>query len=565
MAKKIGLKEYNRIYCSKIGVDDCSELVLMQNDIDALNLVNYIDHNKMVGVFIENQCTNPNSIEFEFAHELPSIGEPLQFVGDDEDRIISNLDENDTNEIQGYDVSDMDIPQNDVFDNFERNGSLCEEEQFDDSDSEFSDKFADSDWDVSDDDVLFDSHIDEEVEWGGLNMSTQIAHMKGVSNDQGAHEDEMHNGCPIFNRSVDLVDPEFELGMCFKDTAEIREAIRQHVIKQGRDVIFTINDKFKVQAKCKHKTCPWVIYASKVQKEDTMQVKTFNGKHKCPRQQKVSHANARWLAVKYRDKIWSDPKWPIDSMITVMQKEQKLAFNKSQMYRTKRRVFKMGSASDNEQYGMLWSYAEEMKNTNPGTTKEAKNSWMWFIELLVQDLNIVNPHQWTIMSDKQKGLIDAIETLLPGCEHRFCVMHLYKNFKSAHKGLALKHILWKAARATTVLNFNRAIAELRDRNASAYDWLVKRPASHWSRSHFSTFPKSDILLNNMSESFNAMILAARSKPIVEMLEAIRLMLMKRIHVRRDQMSKYDGDICPKITKVLEELKKKSMDFIAHWT
>ncbi|KAL0370853.1 UNVERIFIED_CONTAM: hypothetical protein Sangu_0403400 [Sesamum angustifolium] len=68
----------------------------------------------------------------------------------------------------------------------------------------------------------------------------------------------------------------------------------------------------------------------------------------------------------------------------------------------------------------------------------------------------------------------------------------------------------------------------------------------------------------MSESFNHMVLRARSKHIVDMLETIRLILMKRVHMRRDQMMKHTGDLCPKIAKILEDMKKKSMEFIAHW-
>ncbi|KAK6126064.1 hypothetical protein DH2020_040178 [Rehmannia glutinosa] len=127
--------------------------------------------------------------------------------------------------------------------------------------------------------------------------------------------------------------------------------------------------------------------------------------------------------------------------------------------------------------------------------------------------------------------------------------------------LALKNLLWKAARATRVIDFANTMDELKKRDASAYEWLSQRPAANWSRSHFRTTSKCDMLLNNMSESFNSMIMRGRCRPILTMLEILRVILMRRIHVRRDQMDKYHGDICPKITKLLEEIKKKSMEFI----
>ncbi|KAG8369540.1 hypothetical protein BUALT_Bualt14G0024100 [Buddleja alternifolia] len=168
------------------------------------------------------------------------------------------------------------------------------------------------------------------------------------------------------------------------------------------------------------------------------------------------------------------------------------------------------------------------------------------------------------MSDKQKGLQNAIEELLPGCEHRFCVLHLYQNFKGSHKGLALKNILWVASRVTRVVDFERCMNEMKERDKATFDWLVKRTPTHWSKAYFSTHPKCDILLNNLSESFNSMVLKARSNPIVHMLESIRLTLMKTIYRSRDEMKKHSENLCPKIEKYLEQMKKKSMEYIAHW-
>ncbi|PKI40466.1 hypothetical protein CRG98_039102 [Punica granatum] len=67
----------------------------------------------------------------------------------------------------------------------------------------------------------------------------------------------------------------------------------------------------------------------------------------------------------------------------------------------------------------------------------------------------------------------------------------------------------------------------------------------------------------MCVCFNAMILGARGLPLLDILETVRLILMKRIHVRRDQMKKYSREICPAIQQFLENLKKKSNDFIVH--
>ena len=82
---------------------------------------------------------------------------------------------------------------------------------------------------------------------------------------------------------------------------------------------------------------------------------------------------------------------------------------------------------------------------------ECFSSWLWFLELLAEDLQIQHGHHITWISDRQKGLIDAVKNVFgESAPHRFCVRHLHNNFKTMHKGLLLKQTLWKAARASTV-------------------------------------------------------------------------------------------------------------------
>ncbi|CAN6268941.1 unnamed protein product [Urochloa humidicola] len=45
---------------------------------------------------------------------------------------------------------------------------------------------------------------------------------------------------------------------------------------------------------------------------------------------------------------------------------------------------------------------------------ESLVTWKWFLETLKEELNIDNTFPWTIMTDKQKGLIPAVKKSLPG-------------------------------------------------------------------------------------------------------------------------------------------------------
>ncbi|XP_075633947.1 uncharacterized protein LOC142606495 [Castanea sativa] len=78
--------------------------------------------------------------------------------------------------------------------------------------------------------------------------------------------------------------------------------------------------------------------------------------------------------------------------------------------------------------------------------QENKESWVWFL---------------------QQGLIPAIEMLFPTCEHKYCVKHIYNNFKVDHKGLELKDALWRYVGATTIREFERRMQELKDLDVKA--------------------------------------------------------------------------------------------------
>ncbi|XP_075482661.1 uncharacterized protein LOC142522943 [Primulina tabacum] len=192
---------------------------------------------------------------------------------------------------------------------------------------------------------------------------------------------------------------------------------------------------------------------------------------------------------------------------------------------------------------------------------ESCETWGWFLSLLKLDLNIEKDYEWTFMSDKQKGLIQAFSEVFPGANHRFCLRHLHENFKTTgFRGEAFKNALWKCATSTTVNDFSRKMGEIRDIDSSAADWFNDKPPMYWSRSHFATNSVCDFLLNNCCESFNNNILDARDKVILSMLEWLVEYFMTKMQVNRDRAEeKWEGLFCPQIKKLIENNLAKTGD------
>ena len=103
---------------------------------------------------------------------------------------------------------------------------------------------------------------------------------------------------------------------------------------------------------------------------------------------------------------------------------------------------------------------------------------------------------------------------------------------------------------------------IRDLDEKTYEYLANIAPAQRTRSHFTSRALTDCLVNNLSESFNAMILKSRDKPILAMLEWIRVRLMTRFYTKREGIQKYAGKLCPSIQDRLEKLKVESKPFSA---
>jgi len=169
-------------------------------------------------------------------------------------------------------------------------------------------------------------------------------------------------------------------------------------------------------------------------------------------------------------------------------------------------------------------------------------------------LIVINFNCWFFeLYDVKQGLLPAIDKLLAGVEQRFCVRHFYNNFRKRFPGKKLKELMWRAAKATYRNAFEREMMEIKKLSEEAFKYLCEIEPRHWTRAMFKGDTKCDTLVNNISEAFNSVIVVPRSKPIVSMLEDIRVYMMERWQINREKIAKYaHGEVLPNIKKKLEK-------------
>ncbi|CAL9023400.1 unnamed protein product [Prunus brigantina] len=419
---------------------------------------------------------------------------------------------------------------------------------------------------------------------------------------------------PEFNPATDMADPEFEVGMKFSDCKVFRAAMREQFIKRNRDVIFYEKTLQVKKYKGEH-TCG-IVWENPTVKSSWLSAKYMETLKSNPSwpvssfmetvekdyntgvsRQQVYRAKERALRqiegiyTKQYSRIWDYCEELRKTNLGTTTKVQ-CDFNEQLVHPVFQRLYvclgackagfiagcisiigldgcllkgvyggqflaAVGIDANNETWVIAYAVVES----------ECKESWVWFLELLVKDVEIVNQFGYTFISDKQKGLLPAFEQVVPNSEHRFCARHLFTNFRLQFKGKALSDKFWGAAKATIVPQFSRQMEELKNLDMDAYTWLTepRKPPRHWSLSHFCTHVKCDMLLNNMCESFNSFILACRDKPILTILEIVRCKLMKRIQSRRDKMKNWTKEICPKIFKKVEINKAKASGCVTMWS
>ncbi|KAH6798618.1 MuDR family transposase [Perilla frutescens var. frutescens] len=185
--------------------------------------------------------------------------------------------------------------------------------------------------------------------------------------------------------------------------------------------------------------------------------------------------------------------------------------------------------------------------------EENDESWTWFLSELhkLLDTNTENMPRLTILSDRQKSIVDAVELNFPTAFHGFCMLHLSESFRKEFNDNILSELLWEAANALTVVEFDSKILEIEEISQDAAFWVRKVPPHLWANSYFEGSRLGN-LTANVVESLNAWILEASGLPIVQMMECIRRQLMTWFNERREASMQWSSTLVPSAERQVSE-------------
>ncbi|XP_016196075.1 uncharacterized protein LOC107637147 [Arachis ipaensis] len=149
---------------------------------------------------------------------------------------------------------------------------------------------------------------------------------------------------------------------------EFKEAVREYCIQEGRRIWFKKNDNVRMRAVCKDASCGWLVYASNNTENNCWQIKTFMDNHTCARETKNRLANRKWLAYKLVKKLRKYPNLRHSEATQYFKTKCDLELNKSSLTRAlgDARSVVYGDAA--AQYGTVRDYGLTLLKSNPGST-----------------------------------------------------------------------------------------------------------------------------------------------------------------------------------------------------
>ena len=145
-------------------------------------------------------------------------------------------------------------------------------------------------------------------------------------------------------------------------------------------------------------------------------------------------------------------------------------------------------------------------------------------------------------------MVEAVKDILPNVEHMQCVRHVYANFKKAYTGLEFKKLFWVASMSCVESDFMRHMETIKKLSPSAYEYLMSRQPKTWCRAYFDRGYACEAVENGISECFNSIIVDARKKPLITMLEEIRIYIMDRFSHMIEENVKWKSNVCPAILR-----------------
>ncbi|KAF7807391.1 uncharacterized protein G2W53_039552 [Senna tora] len=238
------------------------------------------------------------------------------------------------------------------------------------------------------------------------------AEQHNVIETETESENQAKQVFPRFKPLKDMANYKFDLGTIFGSKTEFIDEVKTHAVHNGKPTKFIKNDKQRVRVICvggtEVKPCHWTLTTMK-----------------------------------------SNSKTKIKELMYMAKRKWSRTLKKGKASRAKKIAPKKMHGSNTEQFKSLFDFCHELLRSNLGSTVKLSTFDAPNMQSLVIGGTAVKFERLYICLDackksflaSRKGLLPSISELLPNVDQRFCVWHLYNNFRKKFPGQSLKELM----------------------------------------------------------------------------------------------------------------------------
>ncbi|KAH0633122.1 hypothetical protein KY284_035908 [Solanum tuberosum] len=214
--------------------------------------------------------------------------------------------------------------------------------------------------------------------------------------------------------------------MAFKDIAEAKQFSKLYALAKKVELVVVKSDKKRLKYTCVAEGCPFLLLISWDLTTPGVSVKTLLDHRECGTAYDNSLVDYSTIALYFKDKLQSDPKYKVKEMKVDLHRVFELNVSEAKFKRAKKEILESLEGSFIDSYNKLEGYATEFRSCNPGSDividlskealsndsnnsfyplawvvvdKETKRTWTWFMQQLQHSLELQNGEGLTFISD----------------------------------------------------------------------------------------------------------------------------------------------------------------------
>ncbi|MQL92761.1 hypothetical protein Taro_025393 [Colocasia esculenta] len=340
------------------------------------------------------------------------------------------------------------------------------------------------------------------------------------------------------------------IGQVFRSKELLQMELTNYAIARGFNWKYLKNDSVRLTVRCNHAIYPWRLHASVVREGPQFAIKSLNNIHSCGcdiMSDGHPQTSKKWVANAVKGKLVDKPTYRASEMMRDIRRDYGISIPYHQAWWGKEVAVSSLYGDFRTSYHMLNWYS---KQVDPETQRfkrfficfqasaygfevgcrpmlfldgthikqhkvqgvilaasalngnnelftvayfiadsETYDNWVWFLQNLKKTL--LSDRRIAFLSDRGKGLKEAIPDIFPNDHHGYCFQHIMQNFNDqcAEKYAApfkklLRKILQCIAYVVTKQEYQDTMMAMELNSTDAKEWVLQNDVDHWSHARF---------------------------------------------------------------------------------